>query len=351
MKKAIKYFLYFILLIIVVLAGLILYATISDYKPEKEIVLFESDSSIAVNLETEIALMIWNIGYCGLSKDMDFFYDGGKQVRTSRIQLQENIGSVGEFLIDHYQTDFFLLQEIDRSSKRSYNENELEIFGNLYSNFHKSFAKNYDVFFVPMPVTSPMGKVNSGLLTMSRNVPKSSTRYSFPGNYSWPTGLFMLDRCFMVNRYNVEDGKELLIINSHNSAYDDGSLRKMQMEYLKEFLLDEYGKGNYIIMGADWNQCPPDMDKSFNNYLFDNVNFMEISEDYLSENWTWLFDNTVPTNRRLQIPFDKDKTLTTIIDYFLLSPNVEAISVKALDLKFVNSDHNPVRVKVKLIGS
>jgi len=351
MKKAFKYFLFLVLFIIVVLGGLILYATLSDYKPEKELVLFESDSSTVVKLDDEISLMIWNIGYCGLDKDMDFFYDGGKQVRSSKFQVQENIISVGEFLIDQYQTDFFLLQEIDRSSKRSYKENELEIFGNLYSNFHKSFAKNYDVFFVPLPPTSPMGKVNSGLLNMSRDEPKSSTRYSFPGNYSWPKGLFMLDRCFLVNRYNVEDGKELLIINSHNSAYDDGSLRKEQMDYLKEFLLKEYTNGNYIIMGADWNQCPPGLGKSYSGYLFDNVNIMEISEDYLPENWTWLFDNKVPSNRRLQIPFDKDKTLTTIIDYFLLSPNVEAITVEGLDLKFVNSDHNPVRAKVILTGS
>ena len=46
----------------------------------------------------------------------------------------------------------------------------------------------------------------------------------------------MLDRCFLVNRYPVSNGNELLMINTHNSAYDDGSLRKQQMDFLKDFL-------------------------------------------------------------------------------------------------------------------
>ncbi len=348
MKKAIKFILYFILLIVIVLGGLILYATLSDYRPEKEITISESDSANIIESNKEISLLIWNLGYCGLSKEMDFFYDGGKGVRTSEYQVMENIGAAGEFLIDNYQTDIFLLQEVDKKSKRSYRENEVQIFGDLYSNYYKSYGSNYDVFFVPLPPTSPLGKVKSGLLTMSRYRPAKVTRHSLPGDYSWPMRLFMLDRCFLVNRYPMDNGKTLLVINSHNSAYDDGNLRKQQMEYLREFLLDEYEKGNYILMGADWNQCPPGINNDMEGYLFDNEDFMQIENDFLSAGWRWLYDNEIPTNRRLQIPYDKNKTNITIIDFFLISPNIEAISVKGIDLKFINSDHNPVKLKVKL---
>ncbi|MFC2118678.1 endonuclease/exonuclease/phosphatase family protein [Bacteroidota bacterium] len=350
MKKAIKYVLYILLGLVICFVLLIGYASISNYKPEKFELINKSESPDIIASGSELSLMIWNIGYCGLSQEMDFFYEGGKQVRTTKQQVQENIGSVGMFLLDNYLIDFFLLQEVDFSSKRSYKENEVEIFGNLYSNFHKSYAKNYDVFFVPVPFTSPLGKVNSGLLTISRYQQESAIRYSFPGNFGWPTGLFMLDRCFLVNRYPVDNGKELLIINSHNSSYDDGSLRQQQMEYLKTFLLEEYNKGNYIIMGADWNQCPPGIVKEFDGYLFDNDNYMEINKNYLPETWTWLYDNKIPTNRRLKVPFDPEKCAITLIDYYLLSPNIEVITVEGIDLKFVNSDHNPVRIKVKIIA-
>ena len=73
----------------------------------------------------------------------------------------------------------------------------------------------------------------------------------------------MLDRCFMVNRYPLENGKELLVINTHNEAFDPGEIRKAQMAYLKEFLLSEYAKGNYIIAGGDWNMSPPDFKPEF----------------------------------------------------------------------------------------
>ena len=32
----------------------------------------------------EISLLTWNIGYCGLDKEMDFFYDGGTKVITPK---------------------------------------------------------------------------------------------------------------------------------------------------------------------------------------------------------------------------------------------------------------------------
>jgi exonuclease III len=46
--------------------------------------------------------------------------------------------------------------------------------------------------------------------------------------------------------------------------------------------------------------------------------------------------------------YDPLTTTTTVIDFFLLSPNVESISVKCINLSFENSDHNPVLIKIKL---
>ena len=77
-------------------------------------------------------------------------------------------------------------------------------------------------------------------MTLSKYDAASSVRFSFPGNFSWPLGLFFLDRCFLVNRYTLKNEKELLVINTHNSAYDDGSLRDEQLKFLKDFIQAEY---------------------------------------------------------------------------------------------------------------
>jgi len=83
----------------------------------------------------------------------------------------------------------------------------------------------------------------------------------------------MLDRCFLVNRYPLKNGKELLIVNTHNSAYDNGTLKKQEMAFLKQWLLDENNKGNYIVVGGDWNQCPPRFKPDYNDNAFDAVDY------------------------------------------------------------------------------
>ena len=160
----------------------------------------------------------------------------------------------------------------------------------------------------------------------------------------------MLDRCFLVNRYKVDGNKELVLINTHNSAYDDGSLRKMQMNYLRRFLLEEYLQGHYVIVGGDWNQSPPGFTPEYKKDIFDDQDFTPIPADYLPEGWAWVYDDTEPTNRRVMIPYQQGTTPTTVIDFYLLSPNIRLISVNTVDLDFAVSDHQPVRMKVQLLN-
>jgi exonuclease III len=138
------------------------------------------------------------------------------------------------------------------------------------------------------------------------------------------------------------------LINTHNEAFDPGEIRRAQMEYLKILLLDEYSKGNYIIAGGDWNQAPPDFTPEFSGDVI-NTNQMTLKSDYLPEGWTWAYDNTVPSNRTVTLPYNPAVTATTVIDFFLLSPNVRSISVRCIDLEFRNSDHNPVILEAALV--
>jgi endonuclease/exonuclease/phosphatase family metal-dependent hydrolase len=346
-KKILKTLLIIILLAFTGFAGLILYAVFTDYKPiEKEIV---STGGKTENLNDTLtfSLLTWNIGYCGLDKEMD---DGGTKVRTPKEKCLNNLQEVKRFLKQNDTMDFIMIQEIDKGSKRSYFTNEYDTLSKALKEYLPFFAKNYDVFFVPVPPASPMGKVLSGLAIFSKHPVSSSVRYSFPGEYGFPKQLFMLDRCFLVNRYPLAGGKELVVVNTHNEAFDPGEIRKAQMAYLKEFLLKEYSSGNYIIAGGDWNQSPPDFKPDFSG---DQVNMlqMKMSSDFLPAEWEWVYDNRIPSNRTVIAAYDPSTTTTTVIDFFLLSPNLEDISVECVNLNFENSDHNPVRIKVKMKGA
>ena len=346
-KKILKTLLIAVIVIAVFFAGIIIYALVSDYRPQEKTTIEVNDATGQLSDSITLSLLTWNIGYCGLDNKMDFFYDGGKKVFTPKMQCLKNLSAVMGFLKGNDSIDIVFLQEVDRKSKRSYDLDEHATITGHVKYLSKTFATNYKVFFVPVPLSSPMGRVYSGITIMSKYIPESSVRYSFPGKYGFPKQLFMLDRCFMVNRYPLKNGKELLIINTHNEAFDPGEIRKAQMAYLKDFVVKEYNKGNYIIAGGDWNQCPPDFKPDFSKNKV-NTDQMVMPTDFLPADWRWIYDSKTPSNRTVIAAYDPAVTTTTVIDFFLLSPNVRALSVKCLDLGFANSDHNPVRMKVKL---
>ncbi|MGD0583226.1 MAG: endonuclease/exonuclease/phosphatase family protein [Bacteroidales bacterium] len=347
LKKIIKALLIAVIVIAAGLAGIIIYAVITDYRPQEKTTLEVNDSPGQLSDSLALSLLTWNIGYCGLDNKMDFFYDGGTKVFTPKLQCLKNLSAVMTFLKANDSIDIVFLQEIDRKSKRSYKVDEYATVRDHVKYASGAFATNYKVFFVPVPFTSPMGSVNSGITILSKYVPASSVRYSFPGTYSFPKQLFMLDRCFMVNRYPLKNGKELLIINTHNEAFDPGEIRKAQMEYLKNFVLAEYSKGNYVVAGGDWNECPSGFKPDFSHNQV-NKDQMGIPSDFMPSEWKWVFDSKTPSNRSVIAAYDQALTTTTVIDFFLLSPNVKALSVQCIDLGFANSDHNPVRVKLRL---
>jgi endonuclease/exonuclease/phosphatase family metal-dependent hydrolase len=333
--------------------ALLLNVHLSDYQPEAQ----ESISSISSNkvgiptltIGTDLSFITWNLGFAGFGKESDFFYDGGQMVIPQRSWHDKNLLGIKNFIQQQRNTDFFLFQEIDMGAKRSYYQDHVAQIASLLPKYAHAFATNYRVKFIPYPLEQPLGSVHSGLVTYSKYAPSASTRHSFPGNFSWPKHLFLLDRCFLLQRYSCNNGKELVVINTHNSAYDDGSLKKQQMDHLKQTLLAEYNKGNYVLVGGDWNHLPQD---------FDNNTFLQIGAeatpevvipaDYLPTDWTWAYDPSIPSNRKLPKPYNPDETFCTILDFFLLSPNIDLLSVKTFDQQFEFSDHQPVQVKITL---
>ena len=82
MKTFFKILLTIILVVVALLAGLILWLTLAEYKPASvEPVAVESKGE-AVETGKELTLFSWNIGYSGLGAAEDFFMDGGKSGKT-----------------------------------------------------------------------------------------------------------------------------------------------------------------------------------------------------------------------------------------------------------------------------
>ena len=345
----------FVALVIVISAGLVaflVFATVTDFKPAAtENVAVTTPASVQPTIPAgRIELYTWNIGYCGLGSKMDFFYEGGKMVRPSEEYYKQCRDGVISQVKSFGKPGFVLLQEVDWQSARTYNDLQANKIEASMPEYAATFATNYKVPFVPVPPSSPMGKVNSGILTLSHYKPVEATRYQFPSAYSWPKKLFMLDRCFLLTRYNVSNGKQLVVINTHNSAYADAvELRARELNLLKNLFETEYAKGNYVIAGGDWNQNPvPYIPDSIRDGNITYAITPGIPPDFLPPGFTWAFDPNYPTNRNVDTPYTKGRTPTTLIDFFVLSPNINLVSTNTVSTGFEFADHQPVGMVVEL---
>ncbi len=334
---------------VVYVVAMIIFGTLTDYKPEEKMSLKASKAITNQITKDSLNLYIWNIGYAGLGKESDFFLDGGQQTRVTEELTNKNLTGIKNTIAEWDDADFVLIQEVDEIAKRSYLVNQFtSIEESLPESWAGILAYNFIVKFVPVPMFKPLGKVKAGLATYTPYEATEMTRYQFPGNFSWPKRIFFLDRCFLVTRHTYK-GKDLVVINTHNSAYDDGSLKQMQMQFLKEYISDEYEKGNYVIIGGDWNQCPYGYDCYSGQNKDIGIDQNHIEQDFMPDGWKWSYDESTRTNRKLSTSYVEGETFTTIIDFFLTSPNIEIIEVKGQELSFEYSDHQPVKLSIKLL--
>ena len=352
MKYLIRILVWVIGSILLIVIGFMLISTFMKYKPDKIEVLNIHPPALKKQLpltKDEFTFLTWNIGYAGLGQEMDFFYEGGKMVRPTSVQNQRYLTDILKELKGADTVDFIFIQEVDKHAKRTFYTDEVDAFQKQLNDYYSVFAVNYDVPFVPIPLMEPMGRVKAGQMTFSRMVPDSALRYALQGSYSWPKRLFLLDRCFIYTRYTLPSGKTLSLINLHNSAFSDAAqARQNELKLLKSLMTDLYKQGNYVIVGGDWNQNPP----GFNPDLITDGNkayaFEHVPLDFIPSGWRLATDKTKASNRNVNESYKMGRTLTTTIDFFMVSPNVDLESVQTVTNGFVNSDHQPVVMKVKL---
>lgn len=325
--------------------------TLGEYSPEAvEKVEIEGKAANYLYQGLSLRIVSWNMGYGALGDNADFFMDGGTGVRTAdEERVQENVLGVIDELM-YLEPDIVLLQECDRDSDRSYNIDEAALITEALDMGESTFAFNYRCMFVPYPVP-PIGGVNSGLLTVSSYHIAKSERIQLPCPFSWPVRLANLKRCLMIDRLPIYGtDRELVLINLHLEAYDSGEGKLAQTKMLREILQEEAEKGNYVIAGGDFNQIFSSIENPFPSregmWLPG-----EIDVSTFGEGWQYLMDTSLPSCRSLDRPFagaDAGDFQYYLIDGFIVSEGIEILDMQTQDLGFVNSDHNPVLLEVRL---
>ena len=144
------------------------------------------------------------------------------------------------------------------------------------------------------------------------------------------------------------------MVNIHMSAFTPNvKIQQAQFAKLFKYINHAYQQGNYVMVAGDYN-----------HRLLKNTAEIFHTKD-LDETWTHLFPKSklpagfyiptmglaaakVPSVRALDQPYKPGKSFVTLIDGYILSPNIKAESVHVVSTGFQYSDHNPVVLKFQL---
>lgn len=345
-------------LVLLTVIGYVLYVLISYNRIDDKVALTVNNvSNEYVLTGTEYTALTYNIGFGAYSPEYSFFMDEGEMKTGEKVSgkyakavskedaEKNTAGSVAR--VTAANADFVLLQEVDEKAHRSYKINQVERFKAI-AGYGNVYAENFHTANLLYPFNDPIGQSNSGILSLFRFKAESSIRRQFPLTGKIFSDLFDLDRCFSVTRFKVTGTeKQLVLINLHMSAYDEGgTVRAEQLTLLTEFIAAEYSGGNYVIAGGDFNHDIAGVEFPTEQKKPDWVAVMDADE--LPDGFSIAAGTNAPTCRSADIPYEKGVNYCVVIDGFIISDNVKKVSVQNMDVEFEFSDHNPVLMTFEL---
>lgn len=347
--------------VVLILGSYVLYLSIQYYRIEDHQTLeITNNRENNVELETNYKISTYNIGFGAYTHEFSFFMDSGTMKDGTKVSgknstskdketvLVNTNGAINSVKDGNY--DFMFFQEVDTDATRSYQVNQYNLLNEAFSDYTTTFASNFHSGFLCYPLNDPHGYVNAGIATYSKYKIYEAERRSLPVDNGFFAKFFDLDRCFSVQRIKINGtSNELVLINLHLSAYDEGGkIRALQLEMLNSVLNEEYAKGNYVIAGGDFNH---DIANTLNTFETEqNVPewVFQLFNSNLENHFSFSAATNAPTCRSTDIPYTKGVNYSVVLDGFIVSDNVTVVSNQNIDTDFKYSDHNPATMIFKL---
>lgn len=327
-----------------------------------------NNQSAFVKRGEDYSISTFNIGFGAYGQSFSFFMDEGEMMDgtktkgssargNSEASIVNNTNGALDLVASKAESDFYFFQEVDTDSTRSHYVNQVEMVKAKFPSYAYNFAENAHSAYMFYPLSDPIGRMNSGIMTMSKYKVDHAIRRKFPISTGVIDKLFDLDRCFSVTKLNVSGaGKKLVLVNVHLSAYDDGGIREQQIKLLYDFMKAEAELGNYVIVGGDFNLSLAGDAGVFNNAMKTPAWCKNLPEGYTASDFAEIgytinydISTTIGTCRDASIKYTEGINLEVVIDGFITSSNVKVVKTEVVDGEFKYSDHNPVRMEFVLV--
>lgn len=314
----------------------------------------------AVKAGQTIKILCWNVQYMA-GKTYVFFYDvldgSGPDKRPSPEDIAKTIDEVAR-IINEENPDVVLLQEVDDGSKRTDNQDQLAL---LLEKISPDYACHASAFYHKasfIPHTKIWGSVGMKLSTISKYRMSTAARHQLALKEEfWLKKKYDLKRAVLETRLPVEGGEDVIVMNTHLSAFAQGqTTMQEQVKKIKE-LLDRYAAaGHGCIIGGDFNLLPPGISYStlpgkFQAYYQEETELGVLTDVYPSV--PSVEDANGPDREKWFTHYPNNPDATgpdRTIDYVLYTPGLLAGKrfVRQHDTLHI-SDHLPIIVEFAVL--
>ncbi len=205
-----------------------------------------------------LKILSWNLQFLAGRPNNNFFFDGGNDAWPSLQTVKSNAKAVAD-IIRQEDPDVILLQEVDDGAERTHFEDQLKL---ILSSLPAVYAANTSSFYWLadfVPHSELWGGVGMKLSIISKYRLASAKRYALPAitTDDQLSRQYNLKRAIQGADLPVEGGGTLHLLNTHLSAYAQGSDTMSRQVAMVEKVIGDYAaQGNPVLLAGDFNLLP-----------------------------------------------------------------------------------------------
>jgi endonuclease/exonuclease/phosphatase family metal-dependent hydrolase len=242
---------------VLLVAAVIYVATYHPEPIEQETIIFRAPAP-QLSAGQRLKVLSWNVQFLAGRPNNNFFYDGGNDPWPSLQTVLANAQAVAN-IIREEDPDVVLLQELDDGAERTHFKDQLQLILRLLPAEYAVHTSSFYWLADFVPHSKLLGGVGMKLSIISKYRLASATRFALPAITSDDllARQFKLKRAVQRTTLPIVGGGNLNLLNTHLSAYAQGSDTMLRQVAMVNELLGKYTASQQpVLLAGDFNLLP-----------------------------------------------------------------------------------------------